>query len=336
MDFQTSILLRMTLTQLRYFAAIVDAGLNITLAAERVHATQPGLSKQLKLLEEGLGFQLFARSGRSLEALTADGEFVLRHAREALSAATHIKQFSANARREQSGALTVLTTPMQARYILPQPVRRLRERYPDVRVHLRSASEHQVLPRLRELDADLAIVSTTHGPPSEGLAIALYRWRRVGVVPKNHPLGHLSAVGMAQLATHSLISYESSDRPDSSLSRAFAAHGLNARIDLTATESDLIKDYARRGLGVGIMAEMAGHDGAADLHYFALPDAIPTVTCYAVLPPDRVLRSYALDLLTDIAPQLDRVAVSRAVTGAAPYAAPTPPSWLELKQSFSI
>jgi LysR family transcriptional regulator, cys regulon transcriptional activator len=327
----------MTLTQLRYFAAIVDSNCNITLAAERVHATQPGLSKQLKQLEDHLGFMLFTRRGRALESLTADGESVLHFARKVLSESDNIRAYSANAKREQHGALLILTTPMQARYILPHPVSQLKARYPDVSVHIRSLAEQELLPQLRQRQADLAIISTASAVPEGGLALPLYSWRRLGVVPKAHPLAALRHVSLQALSTYPIISYENSDRADSSLRRAFEQRGLSPNIAITAAESDLIKDYVQSGLGIGIVSEVACYGEKREaLHYFALPDEVPACICYAVLPRDRVLRTYVLDMLLDIAPQLERIAIQRAARGDADYAVHSVPTWLELSQPFAI
>lgn len=71
----------MKLQQLRYLIAIADNGLNITAAANQLYTSQPGVSKQLRMLEEELGVQLFLRHGRSLTAVTAAGEDVIDHAR---------------------------------------------------------------------------------------------------------------------------------------------------------------------------------------------------------------------------------------------------------------
>jgi LysR family transcriptional regulator, cys regulon transcriptional activator len=328
----------MTLTQLKYLVAIADAGLNITLAADRVHATQPGLSKQLKLLEDGLGFLLFARKGRSLESITSAGQNVIAHARRILLEASNIRAYAANARSETEGKLVLVTTPTQSRYVLPHPITKLKQKYPGVSVHLQSSEESEVLRRLSAEQADLAIISTSSAAPSSGFVIPLFRWKRMAIVPKNHALAaHRTRLTMPQLAQYQLISYESSNRTDSSLQRSFRDAGLALTIAMTAPEADLIKTYVRTGLGVGIVAEIALNAHLdQDLHVLELPKEIPHCICWAVLPQDRVARSYVLDLLCDVAPQLDRVDIQRGLSGLQSYQAPEPPDWLSLSQSFSI
>jgi DNA-binding transcriptional LysR family regulator len=316
----------MTLTQLRYLVAIADAGLNITLAAERVHATQPGLSKQLKQLEDELGFLLFARKGRSLEAITPGGVQILEHARRILAEAGNIRAYAANQRGDGHGRLELVTTHTQARYVLPKAIAALRRTYPEVSFHLSPEGEGDVLDRLVRGEADFALVSTSGSAPQAGLAVPLYRWRRVVLVPAGHALADAEP-SLAALAAHPLVSYESSSRADSSLRRAFAAAGLEPNFVLTAREADLIKTYVRAGLGVGLLAEMALGSNDTDLRVLPAPAAVPECIAWAVLPRERVLRDYALDLVVALAPQLDRRDLRRALEGNIEPHWPAPPRW---------
>jgi DNA-binding transcriptional LysR family regulator len=327
----------MTLVQLRYFVAIVDAGLNITLAAERVHATQPGLSKQLKALEDELGFLLFARKGRSLETLTPAGEQVLGHARRMLEDAANIRRYAANARGENAGRLVLATTHTQARHVLPPAIAAVKRGFPDVSVHLLPVADSDVLAQLVRGEADFAVISTSGDAPDEGgIAVPLYRWRRVVLVPRAHALAGLGrAPTLAELAAHPVVSYESSNGPDSSFRRAFTAAGLTPRLAMTARDADLIKTYVRTGLGVGVLAEMAV-DAREDADLVALPapESLPECIAWAVLPRERVLRDYALELLHALAPQLDRRDVRRVLEGNADAAWPAPPTWVGLSQAI--
>ena len=327
----------MTLVQLRYFIAIVDAGLNITMAAERVHATQPGLSKQLKQLEEELGFLLFQRKGRSLEAVTEAGQVVLAHARRAVSEAANIRAFAANQRGEAAGTLHIATTHTQARFVLPAAIAALARQYPQVTVQLHSLADNDVLPHLAQGGADLALVSTVAVPPPGGHAVPLYRWRRVVVVPKGHALAALGrAPTLEDLAAHPLVSYHSSSQPESSLRRAFSDVGLNPTVAMTAHDADLIKTYVRAGLGVGVLAEMAvSAVFDSDLIGLPAPAVLPECTAWAVVPKERVLRRYAFDLLRQVAPQLDRHDLQRVLDGHQESVWPTPPSWVALSQAIT-
>ncbi|MBK6924001.1 MAG: LysR family transcriptional regulator [Thermomonas sp.] len=326
----------MTLTQLRYLVAIADSRLNITQAAERVHATQPGLSKQLKQLEDELGFQLFTRRGRSLESIAPAGVRVIEHARKVLAEVANIRSYAANERGEYSGRLLLATTHTQARYVLPPAIAAIKREFPQVSVDLRAASESDVLGQLDQ--ADLALISTTGSVPQGGMAVPLFRWRRVLLVPDTHPLAGLQrAPTLAELGRHPLISYESSTRADSSLQRAFAGASVTPQIAMTARDANLIKTYVRAGLGAGLLAEMAvthGEDG--DLRIIPAPAEIPECITWAVIPRGRVLRDYALGLLHWLAPQLDRRDLRRVLEGNQDPEWPPPPAWTQLSQSMAV
>ncbi|MBT2766766.1 LysR family transcriptional regulator [Stenotrophomonas sp. ISL-67] len=327
----------MTLTQLRYLVAIADAELNITLAASRVHATQPGLSKQLKQLEDELGFLLFVRKGRSLEAVTPAGVEVIGRARAVLGEANNIRTYAANQRRESQGQLILTTTHTQARFVLPPAVARIKQAYPQVSVHLQQAAESDALDLLSQGDADIAIISTAGAEPTAGIAIPLYRWRRLVLVPRGHPLDRPGAAPDLQaLSSQPLISYESSTRGSSSLQRAFAASGLTPDIALTALDADLIKTYVRTGLGVGLLAEMAVNAGDEDLRSWPAPAPIDECIAWAVLPRDRVLRDYALELVHVLAPQIDTRDLRRVIDGNQEADWPLPPTWESLTQTITV
>lgn len=327
----------MTLTQLRYVVAIADAGLNITLAADHVHATQPGLSKQLKQLEDELGFQLFARKGRSLDSITPQGAQVILRARIIIAEAVNIRSIAANLRSDDQGELSIATTHTQARFVLPGAVGALKRRYPEVSVHLKQHGDAQVMDLLERGQVDLAIVSTAGEPPADGLAVPLFRWHRAVIAPRDHPLGELGrAPTIVEIARYPLVSYESSMRPDSSLRRAFVDAGLLPNFACTARDADLIKTYVRAGLGVGVLAQMAmTAEDEVDLRQFEAGSLFPECTTWLVLRRDRVLRDYAIALVELVAPQIDGRELRRVLAGNAAAAWPAAPLWDALRDGVA-
>lgn len=325
----------MTLTQLRYIIAIADAGLNITLAAERVHATQPGISRQLRQLEDELGFQFFLRKGKSLDSVTSAGAQVIARARAILAEAANIRVLAANLRSEHGGQLVIVTTHTQARFVLPDAVAEVKRHFPDVGIRLEPHGDTELIELLGKGVADLAIISTAGSPPNAGLAIPIFRWDRQILVPKAHPLAKLGrAPRIDELAQHALVSYESSLATESSLRRAFVEAGCELKLAVTARDADLIKTYVRAGLGVGVLAEMAlSEEDRAGFCLFSARGLLPTCTSWIVLQRDRVQRDYALDLIAALAPHIDRRDVVRVVQGAAEENWPTPPHWNELRSS---
>jgi LysR family transcriptional regulator, cys regulon transcriptional activator len=327
----------MTLTQLRYIVAIADAGLNITLAADNVHATQSGISKQLKQLEGELGFQVFTRRGKSLDAITPAGSQVLERARSILHEARNIRALAANLREEAHGELSLATTHTQARFVLPEAIARLKQHYPDLSVHIRPQGEGRIISLFESGEVDLVIVSTSGTAPEGGIAVPLFRWYRRAVVPHGHPLAKLGRpLRIQDLAEYPLVSYESSLQPESSLRRVFANAGLSPRIACTSVDADLIKTYVLAGLGVGILAEMAiGASDARELVTLDIDDLLPVCTSWLVLRRDHVLRSYVAQFARLIAPQLDEAELRRVVAGHAEPRWPQAPLWSELQPKLS-
>ena len=325
----------MTLTQLRYIVSIVDAGLNITAAAERIHATQPGISKQLGQLEGELGFQVFTRRGKSLIGITPAGCQVIVRARAILEEAHSIRSLAANLRGDDQGELTILTTHTQARCVLPEALRQFKCRYPRVALHLRPHGDARILSQFAEGKADLALISRSgESVPADGLAVPVFRWSRVVVVPVSHPLAQLTRpLRLADLAAQPLVSYDSSLHPGSSLSAAFVVTGVRPQFVCTSSDAELIKTYVRAGLGVGILAEMAMQ--AADSQDLKVLDAsalLPECTTWLVLRKNRVLPSYTLALVELLAPHIDARQVHAAQSGdIADPVWPEPPRWLQLQ-----
>lgn len=328
----------MTLAQLRYLIAIVDSGLNITLAAERVHATQPGLSKQLRQLEDELGFQLFVRKGKSLDAVTPAGEQVIERSRIILTEAANIRSIAANLRNETRGELRIATTHTQARFALPGAIAALSSSYPQVSVHLQPTRDSEVLARLEAGQVDMAIISSAGGPPATGIALPAYRWQRVIVIPRSHPLAQRNQVpSLTELAGLPLVSYESSLKSESSLRCAFEALDLSPQIAMTAGDADLIKTYVRAGLGVGVLAEMAMQASDGDLHTLSAGHLFPTCTTWIVLRRETVLREYMLEFIHQFAPHLERRDVARAIAhDEAETSWPDVPSWPPGKSAAAL
>ena len=203
-------------------------------------------------------------------------------------------------------------------------------------MHLQQAGESAALDLLSEGDADIAIISTAGDEPQAGIAVPLYRWRRLVLVPRGHALDKEGAAPtMADLSTQPLISYESSTRPGSSLQRAFAKVGLEPNIALTALDADLIKTYVRAGLGVGLLAEMAVNATDTDLRAWPAPPEVKECIAWAVLPRERVLRDYALELVHVLAPQVDRRDLRRVLDGNQVADWPVPPTWEALTQTIT-
>lgn len=297
----------MKLQQLRFLLAVVDNDLNITTAAETLFTSQPGVSKQLRLLEEELGLQIFVRKGKRIDALTSAGERVVKHARAVFQEVDQIRSLADELRGSTSGSLTLATTQTQARYVLPAVIRRFRERFADVDLHLHQGTSEQIGQLLDERAIDFAIVSGSSEPFPDIITLPLYQWDRVIVVPAEHPLAAAAEQpSLAQLVEYPLVTYLFSERPESSLMNAFAAAGLQPRIGFTARDADVIKTYVRNGFGVGILAGMAIEAGVDDdLQVIDAAGLFPRLTTWLGFSRDLLLKQYHCDFIQLLAPHLN-------------------------------
>lgn len=303
----------MKLHQLRYLVAVVENGLNITAAAQRLHTSQPGVSKQLKLLEDELGFQVFMREGRALTRLTPAGAQVVERAQRILGEIRSIKRLSDELSNEAGGSLSIGTTHTQARYVLPEVIRAFRQRYPDVQLHLHQGTSEQIAAMMERDQVDFAIATGSHELFPDTTLLPLYRWHRSVVVPRGHPLTREKRLALKALAQHPIVTYSFSFSGPSSLNEIFAAAGLTPNVALTARDADVIKTYVRLGLGVGIVASVAIEPAAdGDLVALDASHIFPTHTTWVGFRRGMLLRKYMYEFLQALGGHLDRRSVDRA------------------------
>jgi LysR family cys regulon transcriptional activator len=305
----------MKLQQLRYLAAVAQNGLNITAAAEKLHTSQPAVSKQLKLLEDELGFQIFVRDGRNLARVTPAGQQVIDRALEILREVRNIKGISDDLREEGRGTLSIGTTHTQARYVLPPVIQHFRQRYPGVRLHLHQGTSEQIaeLAALDRIDFAIATGSTELFP--DHVLLPCYRWYRRIVVPADHPLAGVARPTLEQIAEHPIVTYVFSFTGPSSLQQIFARAGLTADVALTARDADVIKTYVRLGLGVGIVAGVAiDPDADADLVSIDASHLFPVHLTWIGFARGVLLRRYMYEFAQLFAPHLTRQRIDEAAT----------------------
>ncbi|HEX5787001.1 MAG TPA: HTH-type transcriptional regulator CysB [Woeseiaceae bacterium] len=308
----------MKLQQLRYLLAIADNGLNITAAAERLYTSQPGVSKQLKLLEEELGLQLFTRKGKSLGGVTAAGRQVIDRARLIMQEVDNIRSLASDYYHEEEGTLSIATTHTQARYVLPDVIKAFRERYPQVMLNLHQGTSEQIADMVGANEIDFAIATGSRDLFADLLLVPSYHWDRKIIVPKGHELTELDGKAtLHDLARYPLVTYVFSFGGHSSLKKAFADQGLEPDVVFTARDADVIKTYVRMGLGVGIVASMAEDcDDKKDLVSLDASGLFPRSTTWIGFRKESVLRRYMLDFIQLFAPhispeQLEKVRHSR-------------------------
>ncbi len=306
----------LNLQQLRYLCAIVDHGLNVSDAAEALFTSQPGISKQVRLLEDELGVSVFVRHGKRLSALTPAGAAVVATARRALREVENLKRVGAEYKSEDTGVLSIATTHTQARYVLPPVIRDFVARYPRVKVVLHQGNPLQVADQTARGEVDVGIATEALTSFPELVALPCYEWNRSVLVPTGHPLAKVRPLTLAALARHPIITYDFAFTGRSQINAAFDAEGLAPNIVLTALDADVIKTYVELGMGVGIVASMA-YDAVRDTGLERLDAAhlfAPSTTRLA-LRRDVFLRGFVYDFIERFAPILDRATVDAALAG---------------------
>jgi LysR family cys regulon transcriptional activator len=308
----------MKLHQLRYLAAVAQSGLNITQAAQKLHTSQPGVSKQIKLLEDELGFQIFVREGRNLTRITPAGQQVIERAQRILQEAQSIRDLSTELRDEGRGSLSIGTTHTQARYVLPDVIRGFRDRYPDVRLNLHQGTSEQIAEMVAQDRIDCAIATGSEHLFTDLTLLPCYRWYRTVIVPKSHPLGNGTRLTLRNLAAYPIITYTFSFSGPSSLQETFARAGLTPNVAITARDADVIETYVRLGLGVGIVAHMAVDENDPDLTVIDASHLFAAHTTWIGFRRGTLLRKYMYEFAQLLAPHLERRLVDRAHRAATP------------------
>lgn len=304
----------MNFQQLRSVREAVRQGFNLTEVAEALHTSQPGVSRQIRELEDELGVEIFVRAGKRLTGLTPPGSALLPIVERLLGDADNLKRAGADYARQDHGPLAIAATHSQARYALPPAVRDFRATHPDVQLQLHQGSPKQVAQMLLDGEADLGIATEALAQYDDLVALPCYRWTHSVVVPPGHALLDGAPLTLARLARFPLITYDAGYTGRAHIDEAFAREGLAPAFALTAMDADVIKTYVELGLGVGIVAAIA-YDEERDRglraldarHLFAV-----NMTRLA-LKRGSYLRRYVYAFIEGFAPTLTREVVERAL-----------------------
>lgn len=304
----------MKLQQLKYICEVAKHDLNVSATAQVLYTSQPGISKQIRLLEDELGVEIFARSGKHLTRITPAGETILRIADEILRKTESIKRVAQEFSDEATGNLSIATTHTQARYALPPVIKEFMCQYPEVSLHMNQGTPMQIAEMAASGKADFAIATEAMELFNDLVMMPCYRWNRTVLVPKDHPLTQIKQLTLEDVAAYPLVTYVFGFTGRSHLDDAFKEHHLAPKVAFTAADADVIKTYVRLGVGVGIVASMAV-DPKLDADLVAL-DAKhlfePSITKIG-FRKGTFLRSYMYSFIEAFAPHLTRKLVEKAM-----------------------
>ncbi len=305
----------MKLQQLRYIWEVTHHDLNVSATAQALFTSQPGISKQIRLLEDELNVEIFARSGKHLTHVTQVGEVIIKIAGEILRQSNTIKQVAQEYSNEKEGSLSIATTHTQARYALPQIIKDFRVNYPQVTLHMNQGSPEQIAELAASGEVDFAIATEGLELFQDLVMMPCYEWNRAVVVPLGHPLCDVGKLTLEDVAQYPIVTYVFGFTGRSKLDEAFSNAGMSANVVFTATDTDVIKTYVRLGLGVGIVAQMA-YDDVVDDDLVAIDAShlFDSSVTHIGFRKGTFLRRYMLDFIQAFAPHLDEDMVSRAVS----------------------
>jgi LysR family cys regulon transcriptional activator len=299
------------LQQLRFLDAVVRNNLNVSSAAEELYTSQPGISHQIKLLEDELDVQIFERSGKKLTAISPAGHAILEHVANLLNNAKSIKQAAREFSKNNRGSLTLATTHTQAQFTLPPILQRFAREYPHIELRVHQGNPKSMGRLAANNQVDFVIASEVIDERDELVTIPAYRWNRFIVVPIDHELTRIDKVSLTDLARFPILTYMLGLTGRSQLDKTFQKANLEPRVAFTATDSDVIKTYVRLGMGAGIVAEMACRDVDSDLAYIDASHLFPDSVIKVGFRHSRHISAYQFDFLHMLAPYLEMATIKR-------------------------
>ena len=305
----------MKLQQLRYIVEVLNNNLNVSATAESLYTSQPGISKQVRMLEDELGIQIFGRSGKHLTHVTSAGNEVINIATEILSKVEAIKAVAREHTQPDEGKLRIATTNTQARYALPHVIQGFIKRYSKVSLHMYQGTPAQISDAAAKGDADFAIATESLHLYNDLIMLPCYHWNRSIIVRPDHPLAKKAGqITIEDIAKYSLVTYVFGFTGRSELDTAFNSAGVEPKIAFTATDADVIKTYVRLGVGIGVIASMAmDQKQDSDLVTIDASHLFQPSTTKIGFRRGTFLRGYMFDFIERFAPHLNRDLVTKAV-----------------------
>ncbi len=306
----------MKLQQLRYIVEIQRCGLNVSEAAETLFTSQPGISKQVRMLEDELGIVIFERSGKRFVGITEPGRMVLVIAERMLREAENLRRVGAEYSRGASGSLVLAVTHTQARYALPLVVRDFVARHPQVRLEIHQGNPTRIAEWVEAGEADIGIATEALDQHPQLVTLPVRQWNHCVIAPVGHPVTEVQPLNLHALARWPLITYDMAFAGRSRINRAFERLDIQPHIALTALDSDVIKTYVSLGLGLGIISALA-YDAERDSGLVAIDAShlFESNTTRLALRRGTYLRGYEYDFIALFAPHLDRKIVDMSMQG---------------------
>jgi len=303
----------MKLQQIKYIFEVARNQLNVSATAELLFTSQPGISKQIRLLEDELGVEIFVRSGKHLTNITPAGREILPIAENILKQVRTIQNIASSHVSHKEGRLNLASTHTFSRYFLPSIVEQYRRKYPKVAMHIYQGGLQETNTELDDGKLDFALVNDGEEVFSDKIQLPCFYWKRCLVVGKDHVLATSSTISFDILARYPLLTHTSSGGRINHIEKAFKENGFSPDVVFSATDCEIIKSYVRMGLGVGIIARMAYEETLdADLVCIPIDHLLPSSLVNVVFDRNLYFREFIFSFIESLAPQLSKELILRA------------------------
>jgi LysR family cys regulon transcriptional activator len=302
------------LQQLRYVVEIIRCGNHLSAAAGALNTSQPGVSRQIKLLESELGFKIFLRTRNRIIGLTPHGEHVVNVARRIVDEIGALRSLKEEASATNIGTLTVATTHTQARYVLPRVIPAFVKRYPDVELILKEGDPVEVCEMVDAGAADLAIGTEVNAHFPQLVKLPCFEFYRSVVAKVGHPILKVKKLTLQEIAKYPIIIYGARHSGRAKVMNAFRRAGIEPKISLSAVDADICKTYVELGIGIAILADIT-IDAARDTKIRARRAAqlFESSVCFVTVRHASYIRPYMADFIRMIAPNLTVTAIRDAM-----------------------
>ncbi len=273
-------------------------------ASQALHTSQPAISKQITLLEQELGVVIFHRKGKHILGLTEVGREIHYRSLNIAAEFESIRRLAGDARDKERGSLSIATTHTQSRYVLPAVIQQFSARYPKVQLQMLQGTPRQVAELTSSGAANFGIATESLQDFENLLVLPAFRWNRVVLVPKKHPLTKLKKITLKDIAEYPLLTYVAGFTGRAKVDEAFLSHGLEPHVAIAASDADVINTYVRLGMGIGIIASMAVDINEQDLVALDASHLFDWSVTYIAMRREYLLREYMLDFINFFAPHL--------------------------------
>ena len=244
--------MQINLNQLRTFFLVAKEK-SITKAAYTLHITQPAVTMQIKAFEKNLDVKLIRKSGKELQ-LTDMGNVLYGYAERIFEIVEELEYALKGYGDLTQGSLTIGTTRSFARHLMPGLLSRFQERFPSVKVYLKSGSSQEIADSIAAFKFDLGIIGRL--PHMNKLRVVPYTKEELCVViSPNHRLAANSMISLSELKNEPIIIRESGSGSRHTILSLLTSHNMKPSVLVEAGSVEFIKEYVIKERGISFLSK---------------------------------------------------------------------------------